>query len=254
MINEIQKMLDDYAKWLRNKTTLKQVDAWVQITCPFLDRHNDYLQFYAKKVGDTYVLTDDGYTINDLKQSGCKISTPKRKALLNVILGGFGAVMKGAAIQLTANSGNFALKKHNMVQTMLAVNDMFYLSSSIVSSLFYEDVVEWLDQNEIRYTAHIQFSGKSGYLHSFDFVIPKSKFFPERIIKALTHPDRNTAESLAFAWLDTKEVRPDDSKAYAFLNNTERSVSPSVMTAIQNYAVNPVLWSDRDQVLQELAQ
>ena len=62
MIFEIQRLLDDYLAWLKDKTTLRQIDAWVEITTPYLDRHNDSIQIYAKKADGHFVLTDDGYT------------------------------------------------------------------------------------------------------------------------------------------------------------------------------------------------
>ena len=43
MIQDIQKLLDDYVAWLRDKTSLRQVADWVEITTPYLDRHNDYV-------------------------------------------------------------------------------------------------------------------------------------------------------------------------------------------------------------------
>jgi len=47
MINEIQGLVNEYARWLREKTQVRQVDEWVEITTPYLDRHNDYLQIYT---------------------------------------------------------------------------------------------------------------------------------------------------------------------------------------------------------------
>ena len=77
-------------------------------------------------------------------------------------------------LEVHASPDNFALRKHNLVQAMLAVNDMFYLVGLMVASLFYEDVVAWLDLHDIRYTPKVKFTGKTGYDHLFDFRIPKS--------------------------------------------------------------------------------
>ena len=79
MINEIQKPLDNYLVWLKDKTALREVGRWVEITTPYLDRHNDYIQIYASKANGDFVLTDDGYTIDDIEQSGCKLGSPKHK-------------------------------------------------------------------------------------------------------------------------------------------------------------------------------
>jgi hypothetical protein len=250
---EIQKLLDSYLQWLRDKTILREVGDWVEITTPYLDRHNDYVQIYAQRQNGSYLLTDDGYAIDDLAQSGCNLDTPKRQELLRMTLNGFGVQMAdGNRLQVRATAENFSTRKHSLVQSILAVNDMFYLASPVVANLFYEDVVAWMEANEIRYTPSVKFTGKSGYDHLFDFVIPKSRRQPERILQAVNRPSRDMAEVLAFMWIDTRDVRPPESRAYAFLNDTDQKISMSIMDALQSYDVHPVPWSQREKVRQEL--
>ncbi len=141
MIQDIQRLLDAYHAWLKDKTVLRQIDQWVEITTPYLDRHNDYIQIYAKKANGGFILTDDGYTIDDLEQSGCKLESQKRQDLLKMTL----------------------------------------------------------------------------------------------------------------KWIDTKEVRSPDSRAYALLNDSEQTASQAVIDALQSYEVNPVQWSQRESVREELA-
>lgn len=253
MIAEIQQLMDSYHAWLRGKTTLRQIDEWVEVTTPYIDRHNDYIQIYAKKNESGFLLSDDGYTIDDLEQTGCKLESHKRQALLQMTLNGFGVQLRDGALEVRASKDNFALRKHNLVQAMLAVNDMFYLATPMVASLFYEDVVAWLDLSDIRYTPKVKFSGKSGFDHLFDFVIPKSRRQPERIVQAINRPNRDTSQSVAFSWIDTKDVRSSEARAYALLNDTEHSVRSDVTDALANYGVTPVLWSGRENVREELA-
>jgi len=253
MIQEIQRLLDEYLVWLKDKTLLRQIDQWVEITTPYLDRHNDYLQIYARKANSGYVLTDDGYTIEDLEQSGCKLNSPKRQDLLKMTLNGFGVQLHGEALEVHASPDNFAARKHNLVQAMLAVNDMFYLAGPMVANLFCEDVVVWLELHEVRYTPKVKFTGKTGFDHLFDFVIPKSRQQPERIVQAINRPNRDTAQAAAFAWIDTKEVRPPESKAYALLNDAEIPVSTAVLDALHSYDVHPIPWSRREDIRSELA-
>jgi hypothetical protein len=253
MIDEIQKLLDDYVAWLKDKTKLRQLKDVVEITTPYLDRHNDYLQIYAKRDNGGFFLTDDGYIITDLRQSGCELESKKRKDLLTMTLNGFGVRLDGDTLVVHASPDNFALQKHNLVQSMLAVNDLFYLAEPVVASLFLEDVTAWLDMHEIRYTPKVKFTGKTGYDHVFDFVIPASRKQPERILKAINRPNRDTAQVVAFSWIDTREVRPANSKAYAVLNDMEHAPLVSVLDALKNYEVKPVPWSKREEIKEELA-
>src|SRR5260370_19511201 len=103
---------------------------------------------------------------------------------------------------------------------MLALDDLFYLAAPVVSSLFFEDVAAWLDLHDIRYTPNVKFTGKTGYDHRFDFVIPKSRQQPERIVKAVNRASRDTAETVAFSWLDMREVLPPHSRAYVLPNHS----------------------------------
>ena len=42
MIDEVRGLLDQYAQWVRDKSILRVVnDQYVEITTPYLDRHND---------------------------------------------------------------------------------------------------------------------------------------------------------------------------------------------------------------------
>ena len=97
MITDVERLLQDYLHWLNESISLRQVDEWVEITTPFLDRHNDFLQIFVKKSNGGYVLTDDGYILEDLKMSGCRIDTDKRLALLSTTLKGFGVQNTGGS-------------------------------------------------------------------------------------------------------------------------------------------------------------
>jgi hypothetical protein len=253
MIQDIQHLMDAYHAWLRDKSTLRQIDDWVEITTPYLDRHNDYVQIYAQRSNGGFTLTDDGYTLGDLEQIGCKLDSRKRQDLLRMTLNGFGVQLEGSALRVHAAPENFSLRKHNLVQAILAVNDMFYLAVPMVASLFYEDVVAWLDIHDVRYTPKVKFTGKTGYDHLFDFVIPKSRQQPERIVQTINRPNRNTAQAVVLSWVDTKEVRSPESRAYALLNDTEQEVSLAVVDALRSYDVRPVAWSRRESVREELA-
>src|SRR5216117_603519 len=91
VIDEVRGLLDEYARWVRDKSILREVnDQYVEITTPYLDRHNDYTQIYVRKENGGFTLTDGGDTIQDLRASGCDLETAKRRELLAATLNGFG--------------------------------------------------------------------------------------------------------------------------------------------------------------------
>ena len=255
MIAEFRVLKEQYFSWLKEKTTLQEIGDWVEVTTPFLDRHNDYMQIYVRRSETGYLLTDDGYTIGDLEMCGCHLNTPRRQTLLAMTLRGFGVQKdaKSDELYVSASGEDFPLRKHNLIQAMLAVNDLFYLASPHVASFFLEDVETWLDSRGIRYSPGVKLTGVSGFNHHYDFVIPKSRLQPERVLLSLNRPDRANVERAVFAWEDTKRARSRDTSAYALLNDTEQTITDNALSALRAYQVNPILWSDREAVREELA-
>lgn len=147
-------------------------DSGIQLvrrdTTPYLDRHNDYTQIYVRRDNGAFMLTDGGETIQDVRASGCDLEASKRRDLLTSTLNGFGIRRDGDALLVRATPQDFSLRKHNLVQAILAVNDLFYLSVPVVASLFLEDVTAWLELHDIRFTRNVKFTGRSGYDHTFD--------------------------------------------------------------------------------------
>ena len=214
---------------LRAKTVLRSIDRFGSKS----PRHTSIATTTTSRSTQSdsiggYLLTDDGHTIQDLEQGGTRLNSPKRHDLLRLALNGFGIRLESDRLEVHATPETFALRKHNLVQAILSVNDMFYLAVPLVASLFYEDVVAWLDSNDVRYTPKVKFTGKTGFDHLFDFVIPKSRSAPERLLETINRPSRDTAEAVAFKWIDTKEVRPVDSRAYVLLNDVEQEVPHAV--------------------------
>lgn len=253
MVADIENLVNQYWNWLQEKTSFQKLDSVVEITTPYLDRHNDYLQIYVRCQDDGFVLTDDSYIIKDLEHSGCMLDSPKRKELLETTLNGFGVQAEGKELTVSATPENFAMQKHNLVQSMLAINDLFYLTSSKIENFFFEDVALWLDNSKIRYIPSVKFAGKSGYDNRFDFVIPKSDQKPERVVRVLNRPNRTSIQATVFAWIDTKETRSVDSSAYVILNDDDQKISKDTLTAMKNYEIGAVLWSNRKDVQEELA-
>jgi hypothetical protein len=124
-----------------------------------------------------------------------------------------------------------------------------------VASFFFEDVRNFLDSQDIRYTARVKHAGKSGYDHGIDFLIPKSKKRPERILQAIAAPKRDNIFAYLWTLNDTRAARAEESQteAYAFLNDQEQSIGGDVIEALNAYNVTPAVWSQRSQYVDALA-
>ncbi|WP_431090105.1 DUF1829 domain-containing protein [Paenibacillus sp. 8b26] len=248
------QLKDSYFGWLKENISFKDIDNAIEITTPLMDRHNDYLQLYVVPNGDKLCLTDDGYIINDLLLSGCDLHTSKkRKELLQTILNSYG-VKRSDKDELYVEStiDTFPQRKHMLVQAMLTVNDMFMTTRMNVQSIFLEDVEDFFIKHDIRYTDNVIFTGKSGFTQKFDFVIPRSRSKGERLIQTINSPIKSKAESVLFSWEDIKNNRKADSQLLTFINDSEKKIPAEVLGAFNQYEVKVILWSKKEQYLDEL--
>ncbi len=250
---ECDLLIESYVEWLRNGLSVDSLENACELTTPFLDRHNDHLQIYAVKNDGVIVLSDDGYILSDLRTSGLDINTPKRQAVIDTVLNGFGVRIEGNKIVAEASIRNLGQKVHTLIQAMLAVNDMFVMAQPRVSSYFWEDVRTFLDENDVRYSPRVKISGHSGFDHAIDFLIPRSSRRPERFIQAINAPNKNTIGSYLFSLGDTREARGNGAEAYAFLNDREKPVGGDVIEALHAYNVKPAVWSARETFIEALA-
>ena len=78
---DCEKIISDYLSWIRDNTILRSMSDGnaCAVSTPFLDRHNDHVEVYLTKTNGNIRISDQGYTIADLKMSGFEVSTPKRE-------------------------------------------------------------------------------------------------------------------------------------------------------------------------------
>ena len=241
------KLKEQYIKWLEDEITLNKINEYLEITSPFLDRYNDYLQVYAKMDNDNEILlTDDAYTLNNLKMAGVDINSPRRKQLLDNFLNKYKVQLDNDALTIKTGVEDFPQKLLFLMQTMLNVDDMFMLSQNRVSSIFLDDIKEFLDSREIFYSENVNFVGKSGFFYYYDYLIQRTKNKPERLCKVINNPNKQNFQSTMFMWNDTKETRNEDSRLIVFLND-ENKIDSSIIEGFKNYNVDTILWSEKDK-------
>lgn len=240
----IQGFIDDYASWIKNEIMFDKFGEYYEITTPFVDNANDYLQLYVKREGDEIFFTDDSVTIHNLKMSGVQF-TKNRKLQLQKILHQYGVQLKGEELTAKTPVSNFVHKKHLFIQAMIHIDDLFFLSQSRISSFFLDDIQEFFAEKDIYYTDNVQFMGISGFSHNYDFLIQRSRTRPERFCQAVNNPNKTTMGNILFAWNDTKPARKNDSELIVILNDQNNMVK-GIEEAFLNYEAKVIHWSERN--------
>ena len=251
-----------YLEWYKAKSSFKNLNSkTVRIDVPFLDNFSDEVTMYAiENSNNTITLTDDGWTIDNLESLGVYISkSVNRKRIFNQKLMTFGIKNENDELTITVPLSKFPDAKNRLLQAMLSVNDMFMLSKNNTKSLFIEDVGNFLEENQIRATTDVSFSGASGMTFNFDFLISGYKKIPTRLIKTLSSPNNSMFAKVALTdILQTREIR-QNSEYYVFLNDTNKEntktpkiIRPEIQQMFKENNITTVLYSKRKEVLDQL--
>lgn len=250
------QLISSYTEWFRQNISAEEIkEDIIEITSPFLDRHNDFLQIYATIKDGKIHLTDDGFIINDLAMSGCSVdNTPRRKEIFQSILNGYGVKRSYRdELYVSATFENFPQRKHMLLQAMMAINDMFMTSHSNVSTIFFEEVEKFFIENGIRYSDQISLTGKIGLTHTYDFIISGFKETPDRLISTVNNPSPDRAKIEIFGWNEIKDTRRRPTSLYVFLNDKNKQIAPDIIAAFDEYGITGVPWSQRNQYTEELS-
>lgn len=241
---DMNRLIDDYLGWLKSEISFEKCGEYYEITPPFLDNANDYLQIYVKQTDQEFYFTDDCATMRGLEMQGFRM-TSKRRKQLEQILKQYGVELSGEELIAKAPVNQFAQKKHLFVQAMLKVNDLMFTVNSKSTTSFLDDIMNYFLEKEIYYTDGIQIVGRSGYAHSYDFVFQRSKTKNERFCRAINKPDKNSLETTLFAWTDTAPQRKHDSQLVVILNDNTK-YSSAIVDGFKSYDVEVLPWSERD--------
>jgi len=110
-------------------------------TTNVLDRHNDYIQIYIIKSQNQIALTDDGYTIADINQSGLFDSQESRE-LLSKTIEKVGVSQEGGTLKVYATQENLALKKQNLIQAISELNNL----ANKMPFIYFENIKKFLEK------------------------------------------------------------------------------------------------------------
>lgn len=236
---DIKSMIDEYMDFLKQNISYRQIEKGYEITTPFLDDNNDCIQIYVDDInGENIKLSDDGTTISNLLMGGLKL-TQTRKQLLYSIVSSYGVELENNNLTIECKVKDFPSKKHALLQAMLKVGDMSYTSQSRVASMFSEDVAEYFKSYNIPNIQDISVVGKSGFLHTYDFVLARDANFCERFCNAINRPTKTTVFNTIFGWQDTlpqRKRKGNDGELCVFLND-DNKYSPKYEDAFGEYGI-----------------
>lgn len=249
-------IIDQYVDWIRKNSEVMINDGLNNrglISTPFLNANNDHIEIFIEKTEGHFVLSDGGEALMDLQMRGVEFNSPKRVKIFTNILNAYGVtVTENKELVIQASDRDLSIRKHLLIQAILAVGDLFVLSQENVASLFREDVERFFYTNQIIYTKDVKFTGKSKLDQTIDFIIPPyGNRNEERLIKTLNNAAKNSVSGIIFSLNDVASIR-DNTQKVVIYNDVESDFS-AFMSAFKGYDVTALPWSDKNLIKMTLS-
>lgn len=252
---DANKLKQEYLNWYEEKLIFSNLsNNVVRIDSPFKDNSLDNIIIYAlyNPSNDTITLTDDGYTIFGLENNGIFMKKSKyRRKIFEEQLSAYGVKYNDMTNEIYVKTGqqNFNKVKHNLLQCLIFVNDMYILSKPKIQNIFTEDVAIKLDEHNIAYGRDLPIIGTSGMVHSFDFFISARKNQKEKFINAISNPNNQMIiKSKVTDAIQAKKIKRQRPNEFIFiLNDSNKEINNQNTTFLQENDINTILYSELDK-------
>lgn len=227
-MSQAESLKNSYIDWLKKELIFTDVeDGYISISTPFVDNNYDNIELFAKFVSESQIeVTDFGETLFNLEDNGLKI-TKRSKTIYRLFentLNDFGIEYNcnTETLSITTDVRRFPTAKNRLLQAIMRINDLLYLSKENVNATFNDILSSFLIDNEILFSPNVEIVGKNGISSHFDFSIPLPAG-KDRLIKTAARPnDVNQAKVFNFDVRETSNTR--DSKYVLLLNDSNTAI------------------------------
>lgn len=204
---------DSYRKWLKKDGVVFSDiddDNYVSISTSFLDSNFDNITLYARIIDKNRIeLSDFGNTLFELEEAGVCLNKRSKTTwnLFQEALNNFGVKQKDDALIIETSLNKFPIAKSRLLQAILRINDLRYLSKTNIQSSFNDMLSNYFRNNKVLFSYNIEIANGDGISSHFDFSIP-SNDKKEKLVKTVGRPnDTNQAKVFNYDVKATSLVR-----------------------------------------------
>ena len=170
---------NNYYKWLKDDLTFKNIeDGYVSISTPFIDTNFDNINLYVRFLSkDKVEVSDFGYTIANLEDIGIHLDHRSKVAwrIYTNALNDFGITREDEALLIRPSLEHFAVAKNRLLQAIMRINDISYLSKGNVKEAFNDIVEDFLLKQEVLYTQTLKLLMAVGFHLILIFQFPLNR-------------------------------------------------------------------------------
>lgn len=250
---ETQKWIDEYFSWLKKRYSVQSLEDSDEIITPFENTIGDNIVLYVSKLKNGNIeLTDDGETIDNLELFDFEF-TPIRTNIIKGIANSLKVeVTEEKELRITGPQKRFPEMKQNLIQAILRVDDMIMLQKQNLTSIFFEDVINFFDKNNFGGLPKYNVQGSTGNSYSISYAIGKQNFKPWRFIQVVNNISfqKVATETIIYNDISNNNYYNNSISYNIIFNQEEKSPSSKSSKIASQYGLNLISWEDKNKIFE----
>lgn len=245
-------LIDSYLDWYKSKVTFKQLENASEIITPYVNHINDRISIYIEIFPNKSIkISDDGVTLNELSMMSLNLETKTRKRIMEDTLRNFNVKSENEILFVVAkNIQDFPQMKHNLLQCILRLYDLLFTDRPNIRSLYKEEVLNFLFENEFGGSISPRFQGDSGIIYNIDYSLGATKSRPNTLMKFQNQPDFSSITEQKFIADDLKEEPSLRVNGFKYVMITgEKNTSERVNQAANFAGIEMIHFAEKEKIL-----
>jgi hypothetical protein len=257
------KLIDEFDvdtianKWLdfiSKENKFKLIDNnHINVDTPITDPFGDSISLMIHRDGDSYTVTDQGYTIWNLEVRN--ISVKNKKTRRNQILH---SIVKFENVKLSKNNEIFQVGNvksipqmiNDVTQAVLKVSNLAFSNVTNTKKMFIDDVHEYFDSNKsFNYLAGLKMGGKSNLTYEIDFLF-NHKDGKNDIAQVEDSLSKGIVEKTIGIFFDTEDFRmKNKSASYSLIVPSLKTDNDfNLANSLNSHNIQVVEFSNKDKI------
>lgn len=244
-----KKLLNDYYNWLKENYTVNHLeDDSDEIVTPFLDSLNDNICIYTETLKNGNIqLTDDGYTLNNLRLMGVDI-TQFRSQIISNVRKQYKVDLIGDILSISGPPSEFPIMKFRLMSAIIKIEDINFTKKDNVISLFRDEVINYLVANDFGGIKEHTLNGSSGIAYKLPYIIPKHKKRPARIFETTGTLSKSIMMQHAYERNDLRRIDDLQNSDYYLITRSNTPISESVKKIAKDTGIKTLSWNIKDEI------
>jgi len=205
---ECKEIIEKYISGLKEGFKCIPSEKMLRIITPYLYPDNDLIEIFVEEINSNRIkISDLGETFRHLHSQGFDVySSPKRKFLVETIASRLNVKISNGKLISIIEKDKIFDAFFDIITVSRGISDLIYTSKTYEPGTFFDEVKDFLEENEFKYKTKVKIKGTSEKDYIVDFEILNGKVsYLQTLSPKNIYGVKGKVDATVRMWLDFNE-------------------------------------------------